>query len=222
MKLKLFSSLLFAAGLFAACSGTRDLTPVTISAEMPGRYAGIVADSMSYADVQWWELYTDRNLRFIIERTLQHNRDFLAAAARVEQLRLQARNEKLNLTPGISAGISAEQERTNYSGSTHSVGNTLDLTANVAWEANLWGKQVWQRHMSEHLYQASVEDYRALQMTLIAEAATAYFNLMALDTEISIVRQTLVTRREGLEQARLRYEGGLTSETVYQQSKVEY
>lgn len=222
MKLKLIAATLFAAGLFTACSGTRDLTPVTIGTEMPGRYAGIVADSMTYADVQWWELYTDRNLRFIIERTLQHNRDFLAAAARVEQLRLQAHNEKINLTPELSAGIAAEQERSNYSGTAHSVGNTLDLTANIAWEANLWGKQIWQRHLSDHLYQASVEDYRALQMTLIAEAATAYFNLMALDTEISIVRQTIVTRREGLEQARLRYEGGLTSETVYQQSKVEY
>ncbi|MDE6483990.1 MAG: efflux transporter outer membrane subunit [Duncaniella sp.] len=208
--------------MLAACSGTRDLTVTTIADEMPQAYQGAVADSLSYADVQWWELYTDRNLRFIIERTLQHNRDFLAAAARVEQLRLQYHTEQLNLTPDISANASAEQERINYSGSPHSVGNTLGLKADVAWEANLWGKQAWQRRQSGHLYKATVEDYRAMQMSLIAEAATAYFNLMALDTELSIVRKTLVTRREGLEQARLRYEGGLTSETVYQQAKVEY
>ena len=208
--------------MLAACSGTRDLTVTTIADELPQAYQGAVADSLSYADVQWWELYTDRNLRFIIERTLQHNRDFLAAAARVEQLRLQYHSEKLNLTPDISANASAEQERINHSGSPHSVGNTLGLKADVAWEANLWGKQAWQRRQSGHLYKASIEDYRGLQMSLIAEAATAYFNLMALDTEISIVRKTLVTRREGLEQARLRYEGGLTSETVYQQAKVEY
>lgn len=39
---------------------------------------------------------------------------------------------------------------------------------------------------------------------------------------LSIVRRTLSTREESLEQARLRFEGGLTSETVYQQAKVEY
>ena len=36
------------------------------------------------------------------------------------------------------------------------------------------------------------------------------------------MRQTLLTRQESLEQARLRFEGGLTPETVYQQAKVEY
>ena len=205
--------------MLAACSGTRDLTASTIGTDMPERYEGTVADSLSYADMQWWEIYTDCNLRFIIERTLLHNRDFLAAASRIEELRLQYHTDRLNLAPEISAGISAEQERINYSGSPH---NTLDLTANVAWEANLWGKQARQRRKSANLYRASVEDYRALQMSLIAEAATTYFNLLALDTQIAIVKQTLVTRREGLEQARLRYEGGLTSETVYQQAKVEY
>ncbi len=208
--------------MLAACSGTRDLTVTTIATEIPAAYVGTVDDSLSYADVQWWELYTDRNLRFIIERTLLHNRDFLAAAARVEQMRLQYHTDKLNLTPTLSGVASAEQERVNFSGSPHGVGNTLALTANVSWEANLWGKQARERRQSENLYKATVEDYRAMQMTLIAEAATAYFNLMALDTELSIVKKTLVTRREGLEQARLRYEGGLTSETVYQQAKVEY
>jgi len=45
---------------------------------------------------------------------------------------------------------------------------------------------------------------------------------MALDNELSIVRRTLITRSEGAYQAQLRFEGGLTSETVFQQAKVEY
>lgn len=36
------------------------------------------------------------------------------------------------------------------------------------------------------------------------------------------MRRTLRTRSEGVQQAQLRFEGGLTSETVYQQAKVEY
>ena len=56
----------------------------------------------------------------------------------------------------------------------------------------------------------------------VAEVAAAYFRLMALDNELSIVRRTLITRSEGAYQAQLRFEGGLTSETVFQQAKVEY
>ena len=59
-------------------------------------------------------------------------------------------------------------------------------------------------------------------MTLVSEVASAYFTLLALDSELDIVRRTLVTRKEGLQQAKLRYEGGLTSEMVYRQAEVEY
>ncbi len=61
-----------------------------------------------------------------------------------------------------------------------------------------------------------------MRMTLVAEVATAYFQLMALDNELTIVRRTLRTRSEGVQQAQLRFEGGCTSETVFQQAKVEY
>lgn len=71
-------------------------------------------------------------------------------------------------------------------------------------------------------YEATMDDYHAMRMTLVAETASAYFRLMALKNELSIVRQTLETREESLNQARIRFEGGLTSETVYQQAKVEY
>ena len=61
-----------------------------------------------------------------------------------------------------------------------------------------------------------------MKISLIAEVATAYFNLIALDNELAIVRRTLENRKEGMAKAKLRFEGGLTSELVYQQTKVEY
>lgn len=61
-----------------------------------------------------------------------------------------------------------------------------------------------------------------MRITLIAEAASAYFRLIALDNELQIARQTLFTRKENLEKAKLRFESGLTPETVYRQAEVEY
>ena len=67
----------------------------------------------------------------------------------------------------------------------------------------------------------SIENQRALQMSLIAEVAQAYFELVALDNELAIVRQTVDARRESLHLARIRYEGGLTSEVAFRQAQVE-
>ena len=58
-------------------------------------------------------------------------------------------------------------------------------------------------------------------MTIVAEVAQAYYELVALDTELEIVRQTQKAREEGVRLARIRFEGGLTSETSYQQAQVE-
>ena len=67
----------------------------------------------------------------------------------------------------------------------------------------------------------AVENRRALQMTLVAQVAQAYFELVALDNELAIVKQTLSAREESVRLARLRFNGGLTSEAVYQQAQVE-
>ena len=58
-------------------------------------------------------------------------------------------------------------------------------------------------------------------MTIIAQTATAYFNLVALQNELNIVKRTMITREESLQKAYLRFQGGMTSEIVYQQAKVE-
>ena len=78
------------------------------------------------------------------------------------------------------------------------------------------------RNAGKARYIASEEDYRALRMELIAEVATVYVRLLSLENELAIVKRTLHTRQESLNQAKIRFEGGLTSETVYQQAKVEY
>lgn len=207
----------------AGCSGTKNLNKA--DAPLPDGFAlsGIgVVDSLTIADIEWWRFYSDSTLCNIIERTLENNRGLLAAGARVEEMRSLYGIEKVNILPDINLGVSGDRESTKYSGGNQSVSPEYGLKASINWEVNLWGKLSWLRKKGASAYMASVEEYRAMRMTLIADVASAYFRLIALDNELNIVRQTLQTRSESLEQARIRFEGGLTSETVYQQAKVEY
>lgn len=61
-----------------------------------------------------------------------------------------------------------------------------------------------------------------LENEYCVRSGTSLFELVALDNELNIVRQTLYARKEGVRLAKLRFEGGLTSETSYQQAQVEY
>ncbi len=205
----------------ASCSGVRNLTGVSL--DIPKEFSSEAwTDSVSIADMEWWRYYADSLLYGVIDKTLANNKDFLKAAAKVEELKKLYQIEKVNLLPDISGFVGANNETKRYRGEKETSDPETDLKLSLAWEINLMGAMSWSQRQSRHQFQASVDDLRAMQMTLVAEAARAYFTLLALDNELAIVRQTLVTRRESLHQAKLRYEGGLTPETVYQQAKVEY
>lgn len=130
--------------------------------------------------------------------------------------------DRLNYLPEISGIAGTNHETNRYNGIATTKDPEYDLKMTIGWEINLLGAMSWAQKGSLARYKATIDDYHAMRMALVAETASAYFRLMALRNELAIVRQTLATRDESLNQARIRFEGGLTSETVYQQAKVEY
>ncbi len=208
------------AAMATGCSGVKGLKALDL--DMPATVVAGSTDSLTVADVGWWQFYTDSTLCNIIERTLENNRDLLRAAARIEEMRQLWGVSKANMLPELSATVGADYETNDYYKKSYTTDPEYDLKVTLGWELNLWGAMTWAKRQGAASYKASVEDWRAMRMTLVAEVASAYFRLIALDNELAIVRRTLITRQEGVEQARIRFEGGLTSETVYQQAKVEY
>lgn len=203
------------------CSGTKNLVPADVN--MPSSYMpDVEADSASIADLTWWEFYADSTLTRLMRLALDNNRDLLKAAARVEQMRQLYGFDKANFFPEVGGLVGANNETNNYNGAGTTKDPEYNLKLPINWEINLWGSLSQAKKASGARFAASVEDYRAMRMTIIADVAMAYYRLIALDNELSIVRQTMATRKQSLDQAKIRYEGGLTSETVYQQAKVEY
>lgn len=189
---------------------------------LPSEIVAGEIDSLTIADIGWWEFYGDEVLTTFISHALENNKDILRSVAKVEQMRQLNRMERTTWAPALSASAMADNEIENYTDKGHTVTPQIDLKMNVSWEIDLWGNIKWATRKAAAEYLSSVEAERAMRMTVISEVATAYYQLMALENELLIVNRTLQTRSEGVEQARLRYEGGLTSETVYQQAQVEY
>ncbi len=206
--------------LLGACSAVRHCQAPELN--LPETIVPGGVDTLTLADMEWWRFYGDSTLCTIIGRTLENNRNIRAAASRVEQLREMYRIRKAERLPSLSLGAVADFETNDYAGEASKRDPEFGLKATIGWELDLWGNLRWAKRKGEAEWLASVEDERAMRMTPIAEVAAAYFRLVALDNELSIVLQTLETRREGVAKAKLRFEGGLTSEIVYQQAQVEY
>lgn len=207
--------------LLMACSGVKGLQAPEIHHYKDFSKIDYV-DSLCLADLEWWNFYSDSTLCSILEKVVYNNRDLLKSEARIEQLRELYSISKNNLLPEIGFSASAEYETTDFDGKGSSTVPTYNVVLPVSWEINLWGSQIWERRGAEAQYHATEEEARALKMELIAETAEAYYTLMALNNELAIVKRTMETRKESVRLAKLRFEGGLTSEMLYKQTLVEY
>ena len=215
------AAVLLAAGIsLGSCSPARYCAKPQL--DMPEQFAGNSSDSLTIADLEWWKIYQDTTLQRLINDALEYNKDMLAASHRIQELEYRYRVEKSRQWPSLSLSSYANNEYVNYGGNTPKNDPEIGIPkANIAWEVDLWGHLRWASRKKAAEYLAGIEAQRALKMTLVANVAQAYFELLSLDSELEIVRRTLKTREEGANQAKIRFDGGLTSETPYQQSLVE-
>ena len=207
--------------LSASCSTPRKCTAPDL--HLPDEImADRVVDSLCIADLKWTELISDSLLTELIHRTLERNKDMLIAADRVNELRELHRVAKSAWYPGLDARGYITHELNQNAAGEKKIKVEPGLKASLSWELDFFGRIRQQNKGAMADYMASIEAQRATQMTLIAAVSTAYFELIALDNELNIVKRTLKTREENVRHAKLRFEGGLTTEIPYQQSQVEY
>ena len=188
--------------------------------DMPETFE-IAGDSATVADIAWGDLYQDSVLQELINTALANNKDMCAAAAKIKEMAAAKRISTAAIFPTVDFRIHAENEATNYGGDNYKNDPEPGMKLSFAWELDLWGKLRWARESDIAAFMQSVEAQRALQMTIVSEVAASYFELTALDRELAIVRQTLDARKESVKLAKLRFDGGLTSETAYNQALVE-
>lgn len=190
---------------------------------MPGTFDGVPADTLAFSieSIRWESLYADTVLRDLITMALENNKNIRIAAARIKEMAATKRISFAEQFPVIGANLYAQKEVLNYGGDNPKPDPEYGAKLTLSWEVDLWGNLRWNNEAAIATYIQSVEAQKALELSLVAEIAAAYYELCALDHELKIVQQTLESRREGVRLARLRYEGGLTSETSFRQAQVE-
>lgn len=188
--------------------------------DMPNSFAttGEKVDSITVAEIGWGTLYSDPVLKELINLALENNRDMKVATARIKELVANKRISFANMLPSIGIEGLFQKEALDYKNSI-SPKHRGQFTLN--WELDIWGNLRWANDASVAQFMQSVEAQRGLKLMIVAQVSQMYFELTALDRKLTIVKQTLVARQEGARLAKLRKEGGLTSEIPYRQSLVE-
>jgi multidrug efflux system outer membrane protein len=142
----------------------------------------------SLGNEQWWQVYQDPVLAQLIHTAIAQNYDVRIAAARVLEAQAQVGITRSNQLPSASVGadvFSQQNAKVTKLFPAYQV-NGGDLNLSVIWNLDFWGKYRRQTEAARAQLLATEWGRRAVLSSLVANVATAYFQLRALDSELEI------------------------------------
>src|SRR5713101_4352902 len=179
------------------------------------------AAAASLGNEEWWDVYQDPVLANLIHTALQQNYDVRIAASRVLEAQAQLGITRSNQFPSASVGASIysqQNAKTSNQFPPYQV-NAGQLNLSVIWNLDFWGKYRRQTEAARAQMLASEWGQRAVISSLVANVATAYFQLRALDSEIEISKRTLGSRQQSLQLTKVLETQGSASDLDVSQSE---
>jgi multidrug efflux system outer membrane protein len=170
--------------------------------------------SASLGDVKWFDLFEDDTLRGLITASLQANYDIRIAAQRVLQAEGQLTATRSGLFPQLDAQGGASRTGVNSP-----LDSTVGIFGIASWEIDLFGKLRRATEASRAELLAVQENQKAVMQILVAQVASAYFDLREYDAELELVRESIKTRQESLMLVTAREEGGVSNLLEVDQAK---
>jgi multidrug efflux system outer membrane protein len=209
--------------LLAGCTVGPNYKRPTVN--VPTDYRGVMpaqpATVASLGNEKWWDVYQDPVLTQLIHTALQQNYDVRIAATRVLQAQAQLGIVRANQFPSASVGadiFSQQNAKVSNLFPAYEV-NAGQLNLSVIWNLDFWGKYRRQTEAARAQMLASEWGQQAVISSLVANVATAYFQLRALDAELEIAKRTLGSRQQSLQLTQVLETHGSASDLDVSQSE---
>ena len=209
--------------LLAGCTVGPNYKRPTVN--VPTDYRGVIpaqpATVASLGNEKWWDVYQDPVLTQLIHTALQQNYDVRIAATRVLQAQAQLGIVRANQFPSASVGadiFSQQNAKVSNLFPAYQV-NAGQLNLSVIWNLDFWGKYRRQTEAARAQMLASECGQQAVISSLVANVATAYFQLRALDAELEIAKRTLGSRQQSLQLTQVLETHGSASDLDLSQSE---
>ena len=211
-----------------SCFVAKDYTrPELVETQNLYRTDNLPTDSISMADVSWKTLFTDTHLQQYIEEGLQNNMDVRIAIQQMVAAEAYAKQGKAGYLPTLSVGANVtHQELSKNSQFGSFLSNTTtdqyDITGNLSWEADIWGKIRSNKRATQAAYLQSVAGHQAVKTQLISSIANTYYNLLALDAQLKVTKETITTRDSSVATIKALKEAGQVTQVAVNQNIAQY
>jgi NodT family efflux transporter outer membrane factor (OMF) lipoprotein len=187
-----------------ACEAWRFAAPVDeLTIRTPGSWSAASSGSEGRISTGWLDEFADADLTRNVNEALRHNRDLMAAATRLREARENSIIARAAMLP--EASLSGNAAVTDPSGTARRQSHGLNLAA--SWEPDLWGRLRDLKKAADAEERAALEDYRGARLSLAANTAKAWCNLISAEQEVTLATVTLESFVKNLRIIERNYKG---------------
>jgi len=181
-------------------------------------------DTTTIANIPWREYFSDPILQALIDEGLTNNYDLRLAYNRIQQAEAGLYIAKSAYFPTVALGAQVTHTQKSISNGKERVlgyngGDQWALGFVVQWEADIWGK-LNSKTKAQYANLVSTHAYRNLiQTSLVANIATTYYSLLALDEQLKITLETIELLKESTATMQAMMQAGLLNRAGVKQSE---
>ncbi|CAN5445701.1 TolC family protein [soil metagenome] len=207
----------------------------TADVTMPSNFTRL-ADTVSTGSVNWRTFYNDTNLIAIIDSALRHNQDLNMVLQGIDIAQNDVTAKRGEYLPFVKFRAGAGVEKSGRYTRNGAVDENVDVTpgqrlptplptidvgADVSWEVDIWKKLRNATQASALRYLSTIEGTNFMVTTIVAEIASSYYELMALDNLLDAINANINIQKNALRIVELQKQAARTTELAVKKFEAE-
>ena len=149
----------------------------------------------STIDNKWWTVFQDEELNSLIDSAMLHNFDLAATWQQFQAAKAIVSREASNKWPQIDASA---QTAENFPINDFRGGENTQLSMSASYELDLWGRINSAVQAEKLRAEANLFDYRTAAISLSAEIATTWYQLLAAKSNYALQKTKLIPMKISL------------------------
>jgi outer membrane protein, multidrug efflux system len=200
-------ALVLSAALLPACSFRMD--PVQNPVKMPAAWDASAATPGAAVPRDWWKQFDSPVLAQLVDEAMAGNPTLKIAQERVRQAERALSVARDDLLPDLSVNATSSRTRSGGTAVPESTRSATTVSGQLRYDVDLWGGRAASLRSSKASLAGIRYDLDTARLTLTANVATQYFQLLSIRARVAIARENLAVAERLLRIVDARYRNGV-------------
>lgn len=196
------------------------VTPSAWQSELSGGLKSSANESARLAT--WWQTLGDPLLSHLVDEAAANNLDLKLAGARLRESRARRGVSNADFLPTVKAGVGAGHTRSSAEtgAGVSRTSDSFSAQFDASWELDLFGGKRRALEAATATLDASLENMRDVQVSLLAEVVLAYIQIRSYQAQIESTSATIASLTETGQLADWRFQAGLVNQLDVEQARL--